>query len=46
MIEDVVNEDDGPSKGGYTLRWTVFLDRVIVLGEIDLSVGDGLEKSQ
>lgn len=46
MIEDIINEDDGPLKCGYTLPWTIFLDWVIVLGEIDLSVGDGLEKSQ
>lgn len=45
MIEDVVNEDDGLLKGGYIFWWIVFLDWVIVLGEIDLSVGDGLEKS-
>lgn len=46
VIEDIINEDDGPLKCGYTLPWTIFLDWVIVLGEIDLSVGDGLEKSQ
>lgn len=44
VIEDIINEDDGPLKCGYTLPWTIFLDWVIVLGEIDLSVGDGLEK--
>lgn len=46
VIEHVVNEDDGPLKGGYTRRWAVFLNRVIVLGKIDLSMCDSLEKSQ
>lgn len=46
VIEDIIDEDDGPLKCGYTLPWTIFLDRVIVLGEIDLSVGDSLEGGQ